>query len=32
MSYYMDFQLTIVLLMLGVGVLAVVIRRWINRQ
>jgi len=31
MSYYMDFQLTIVLLMLGVGVLAVVIRRWINR-
>jgi len=32
MSYYMDFQLTVVLLLLGLGVLVVVVRRWINRQ
>ena len=32
MSYFMDFQLTMVFLLLGVGVLVVVVRRWINRQ
>ena len=32
MSFYMDFQLTVVLLILGVGVLVLVVRRWINRQ
>jgi hypothetical protein len=32
MSYYMDFQITIALLILGVGVLVLVIRRWIDRQ
>jgi hypothetical protein len=32
MSYYMDFQLTVVLLILGIGLLVFVVRRWINRQ
>jgi len=32
MSYYMDFQFTIVLLILGIGVLVLVVRRWIHRQ
>ena len=32
MSYYMDFQITIALLILGIGLLVLVIRRWINRQ
>jgi hypothetical protein len=32
MSYYMEFQVTIALLILGVGLLVFVVRRWINRQ
>jgi len=32
MSYYMDFQLTIALLILGIGILVFVVHRWINRQ
>jgi hypothetical protein len=32
MSYYMDFQITIALLILGIGLLVLVVRRWINRQ
>lgn len=32
MSYYMDFQLTIAILILGIGLLVIVVRRWINRQ
>jgi len=32
MSYYMDFQLTIALLILGIGLLVFVVRRWISRQ
>jgi hypothetical protein len=32
MSYYMEFQVTIALLILGFGLLVFVVRRWINRQ
>ena len=32
MSYYMDFQVTIAFLILGIGLLVIVLRRWINRQ
>ena len=32
MSYYMDFQVTIALLILGIGLLVFVVRRWIDRQ
>lgn len=32
MSYYMDFELTVALLILGIGTLVFVVRRWINRQ
>jgi len=32
MSYYMDFQLTIAILILGIGLLVFVVRRLINRQ
>jgi len=32
MSYYMDFQITIALLILGIGLLVFVVRRWIDRQ
>jgi len=32
LSYYFDFELTITGLILGTGLLAFVIRRWINRQ
>jgi len=32
MSYYMDFQVTMALLILGIGLLVFVVRRWINRQ
>lgn len=31
MSYYMDFQITIAILILGIGLLVFIIRRWINR-
>jgi len=32
MSYYFDFELTIALLILGIGFLVFILRRWINRQ
>jgi hypothetical protein len=32
LSYYFDFELTIAGLIVGIGLLAFVIRRWINRQ
>jgi len=32
MSYYMDFQVPIAFLILGIGLLVIVLRRWINRQ
>jgi len=32
MSFFMDFQITMVLLILGLGALVLVVRRWINRQ
>jgi hypothetical protein len=32
MSYFMDFQITIALLILGLGAVVLVVRRWINRQ
>jgi len=32
MSYYMDFELTVALLILGIGILVFVVRRWIDRQ
>ena len=32
MSYYLDFEVTIALLILGIGLLVFVVRRWINRQ
>lgn len=32
MSYFMDFQITMALLILGLGALVLVVRRWINRQ
>ena len=32
LSYYFDFELTIAGLILGIGLLVFVIRRWINRQ
>jgi hypothetical protein len=32
LSYYFDFELTIAGLILGLGLLVFVIRRWINRQ
>jgi len=32
MSYYMDFEITIALLVLGIGLLVFIVRRWIDRQ
>lgn len=32
MSYYMDFELTVALLILGIGILVFVVRRWIDHQ
>jgi len=32
MSYFMDFQITMALLILGLGALVLIVRRWINRQ
>jgi hypothetical protein len=32
MSYFMDFQITMALLILGLGALVLVVRRWIKRQ
>jgi hypothetical protein len=32
MSYYMDFEITIALLILGSGLLVFIVRRWIDRQ
>jgi hypothetical protein len=32
MSYYMEFELTVAGLILGIGLLVFVFRRWINRQ
>jgi hypothetical protein len=31
MSYYMEFELTVAGLILGIGLLVFVVRRWINR-
>jgi hypothetical protein len=32
MSYDMDFEITIALLILGIGLLVFIVRRWIDRQ
>ena len=32
MSYYMDFEITMALLVLGIGLLVFIVPRWIDRQ
>jgi len=32
MSYYMDFEITIALVILGIGLLVFILLRWIDRQ